>query len=49
MLHLRDEALQRASDVAGDIFSQIAANGQDAAKKSKVVNLDSPYPGGYKK
>jgi integrase len=38
--HLRDEALHRASDVAGDIFGQLTANGQDKAKSAKVVNLE---------
>jgi integrase len=37
--HLRDEALQRASDVAGDIFGQITASSQGAEKSGKVVNL----------
>jgi len=35
--HLRDDALKRAADVAGDIFEQLTANGRDA--KCKVVNL----------
>ncbi len=37
--HLRDDAMKRAADVAGDIFGQLSANGQDAAKNGKVVNL----------
>ena len=37
--HLRDEAMQRAADVAGDIFGQVVANGQGAASKAKVVKL----------
>ncbi|WP_243310857.1 tyrosine-type recombinase/integrase [Fundidesulfovibrio agrisoli] len=39
--HLRDEAMKRASDVAGDIFGQLAAKGQDAARSANVVNMDS--------
>ena len=35
--HLRDEALKKASDLAGDIISQ-TVNGKD--EEEKVVNLD---------
>lgn len=47
--HLRDDALHRAADVTGEIFEQLTANGKDAEKKSKVVNLDNRNQGGYSK
>jgi integrase len=39
--HLRDDAMKRAADVAGDIFGNLTAAVKDAPSKGKVVNLEN--------
>lgn len=45
--HLRDDALQRAAGVAGELFGSLG-NGKAAKLKDKVVNLDTCNHDGYK-
>lgn len=45
--HLRDDALQRAAGVAGELFGNLD-KGQSSKSRRKVVNLDTRNQDGYK-